>query len=50
MEKLSLLLSDGSSIDIDVEEGFYVESDSKSSFKYEVKVLNGVVSRKDQGH
>ena len=46
LQKISLLTSEGELIEIDVEEGFFLETDSPN-FIYEVKVHRGTICEKD---
>ena len=46
LQKISLLTLEGETIEIDVEEGFFVETDSPN-FIFEVKVHRGTISGED---
>ena len=43
LSKLTLELTDGEVIVINIKSGYYVESDRKGGFKYEIKVKEGEV-------
>ena len=48
LQKVSLLTSEGETIEIEVEEGFFIETDSPN-FIYEVKILNGTINFNGEG-
>ena len=48
LQKISLLTLEGETIEIDVEEGFFLETDSPN-FIYEVKVHRGTINFNGEG-